>query len=567
MKKRLIIAITLLISLIVVLGMIQGLETLPSYASLLPPFIAIAAAFVTYEVVSSLFLGILLGAVISFNPSSILDAIMVTPQSFFKVADTYIIGALADSDHVSVIIFTMFIGGVVGVIARSGGLQGIVLRLSSLAKNSKLAQLYTWLMGCLIFFDDYANTLIVGNTMRPITDKFRVSREKLSFLVDSTAAPVTSLVIVSTWIGYEVGLILDVFNANGMSGDPYMAFINSIPYRFYVILMLLFIPLSIMMGRDFSSMYDAEKRARDTGETLKKGSTPISEAGSLEFDFCETKGVTPRAMNAIIPIVVLIIGVLVGLYVTGHNSIVASAKGSEVLDLTVKNILGNSNSFKALVWASLFASLVSITLVTVQKILTIEESIKCWINGMKSMFMAAVILTMAWSLGAVLKDINTAQTVTNLLGGVLSIEMLPLLVFLVSAVTAFSTGTSWGAMAILFPLAIPLANKIGANLPPAELSMAISATIGSILSGTVFGDHCSPISDTTIMSSIASEVDHMDHVTTQLPYALSIGAISCVVGYLPSGFGFNPFASIAVGLILVVALLLIFGKKVPNISN
>jgi Na+/H+ antiporter NhaC len=569
MKKRVIISLILFTVVTLIIGFAHGSENLSDFSPVIPPFVAIALAFITHEVVISLLIGIFVGSFMTYNVDGVTTFLSAGTGSFFKVADTYMVNALADTDHISIIIFTLFIGGVVGVIGQSGGLQGIVVTLSRLAKNSKLSQFYTWLMGIFIFFDDYANSLIVGNAMRPLTDRYRISREKLSFIVDATAAPVTSLVIISTWIGYEVGLIQDVFTVNSIAADPYMAFLSSIPYRFYVILMLIFIPISIFWGRDFSTMYEAEKRARETGEVLRVGSSPITGDDMSEVSEIVLKeGMKPRALNAIIPILVLIFGVIGGLYYTGISTILE--KNNDILNpelMTFRNILGNANSFKSLIWASFLSSFIAICLVVTQKIMTVSEALKVWVNGLKSMFMAAVILTLAWSLGAVLKDIHTAEAVTKLLSGALSVHFLPLLVFLIAAITSFSTGTSWGAMAIIFPLAIPLVEKLGIGVDPHQLSLILNATIGAILSGAVFGDHCSPISDTTIMSSIASQVDHIDHVSTQLPYALMVGGVSILFGYLPAGFGFNPYLLLVLEIISVVLFLYVFGKKVENISE
>lgn len=565
MLKRVYIVLAVLLGLVIFLGIVKGFSNLTTFAPLLPPIIAIALAFITHEVVVSLFLGIFFGTIMTYPLDGFLSVLTASGKGLFKSVDTYIVKSIADPDHVSVILFTVLIGGVVGLVAKSGGLQGIVYRLSGFAKNSVLSQFYTWLMGIFIFFDDYANSLIVGNTMRPITDKYRVSREKLSFIVDATAAPVSSLVIVSTWIGYEIGLIQDVFKTTQIDADPYMAFIYSVPCRFYVILMLLFIPICIFLRRDFSSMYLAEKRARKTGNTLRPGSIPISGEEDIEITLRE--GIRPKAINAFIPIGILVFGVLIGLYITGYYSILESSGVTAAQEANLRQILGSANSFKSLIWASFLATVVAIIMITAQGIMTFPETMRSWLKGLKSMGTAVIILIMAWSLGAVLKDIKTAECVTRLVGEVLSVNYLPLVIFLVSSVIAFATGTSWGSMAIIFPIAVPLAQQLSVGLPEHEMMFAIQASIGAILSGTVFGDHCSPISDTTIMSSIASSMDHMDHVSTQLPYALMVGVIACLVGYLPVGYGLNPWISIILGLVLMVGFILIFGKQVENVED
>jgi len=555
MIKRTIWSLILIIGIFGVLAITKGHASLPGFLPILPPLVAITLSFITHEVAISLFVGIVLGAAMTFEVSGPITLITALGKGTLKSLDGYMVSALADSDHISIVIFTAFIGGLVALIGQSGGLQGIVNTLSKYAKNSVLTQFYTWLLGIFIFFDDYANSLIIGNAMRPLTDKYRVSREKLSFIVDATAAPVTSLVFISTWIGYEVGIIQDVFKTNAITADPYLSFLYSIPYRFYVIVLLIFIPIAIFMRRDFGPMLKAEIRARDTGETLRKDSQPIiADQPSAPLD----SNIQPRAINAIVPIILLIVGVLISLYVTGYMSL---AEKSLATNATIKDILGASNSFKALIWSSFASSVVLMIMIVVSGSIKFKRVIQIWLNGFQSMATAIIILTLAWSLGGVLKDIKTAQVITDLLKDLISYQYLPLVIFLISSITSFATGTSWGTMAILFPIAIPLAQQLSINAG-GDVAFIMQASIGAILSGAVFGDHCSPISDTTILSSIASNVDHMDHVSTQLPYALMIGLFCCVLGYLPAGFGLNPYLLSLVTLAGTVLFIRFVGKKV-----
>ncbi len=564
MLRRTIGILVFVAGVVILLGIAHGFSNLGDFAPLLPPLVAIALAFITHEVLISLFVGIFLGSLMTYSVEGFVHFFQVLGKGFYKSVDTYILTGAADSDHVSIIMFTLLIGAVVALISASGGLHGIVYKLARYAKSSVLAQFYTWLMGLLIFFDDYANALIVGNTMRPITDKYRISREKLSFIVDATAAPVSSLVIVSTWIGYEIGLIQDAFKAQNVDLDPYMTFIYSVPYRFYVILMLLFIPIVIFSKRDMFSLYDAEKRARDTGECLKSGTTPIAGEELQDMDL---EGTTPRASNAIIPICILVFGVLLGLWWTGRSAILERGGEIALAGASLRDILGSSNSYKALIWASFTASVVAIIMVVAQRIMSLKDAMQISINGMKSMLMAVVILCLAWGLGGVLRDIKTADCVAQLVSDSVSVQVLPLIIFLVSSVIAFATGSSWGSMAILFPISVPPVLQLSAGLPPDQASAVLYASIGSILSGTVFGDHCSPISDTTIMSSIASSIDHMDHVGTQLPYALLVGVVACALGYLPAGFALSPWLGILLGLLLLTGIVFVWGKKVPNMRE
>ena len=565
MLKRTITVLAFVAGVVILLGIAHGFSSLGGFAPLLPPLVAIALAFITHEIMISLFVGIFLGSIMTYRIDGFLQFFLVPGKGFFKSVDTYILAGVADSDHVSIIIFTMLIGAVVSLIAASGGLHGIVFRLAHYARSSVRSQFYAWLMGLFIFFDDYANTLIVGNTMRPITDRYRISREKLSFIVDATAAPVSSLVIVSTWIGYEIGLIQDAFKAQNVDLDPYMAFIYSVPYRFYVILMLLFIPIAILSGRDMFSMYRAEKRARENGDCLRPGTTPI--AGEELQDMDGDASIKPRALNAVIPISILVFGVLTGLWWTGRSAIMEDGGQGALAGASLRDILGSSNSYQALIWASFTASVVMIIMVVVQRIMSIKDAMQVYLKGMKSMLMAVVILSLAWGLGGVLRDIKTADCVAQLVNDSVSVQFLPLIIFIVSSVIAFATGSSWGSMAILFPLSVPPVLQLTTGLPQDQALAILYASIGSILSGTVFGDHCSPISDTTIMSSIASSIDHMDHVGSQLPYSILVGIVACAAGYLPAGFAFNPWAGTLIGLLLLTVIVFVWGKKVLNMRE
>lgn len=527
--------------------------------SILPPLVAIALAIITHEVIFALFAGIYVGAVLSFAPGGVSEWFGALGGGFFKTIDTYIHHALADPDHVSIILFTLAIGGTVGVVGRSGGIEGMVRLASKKVKGPVFSQLSTWFMGVLVFFDDYANCIIVGNTMRAISDKFRVSREKLSFIIDATAAPVSSLMIISTWIGYELGLIGDAFKACGISQDPYMVFVYSIPYRFYPIILLTFIPIMILSRRDFGPMLNAERRALKTGQVIRPGSQVI--AGEEDSRFRIDPGTPRRAFNAVIPIVVLVAGVMIGMWASGHSAIAAKSGDAAANSASLRDILSNANSFASLMWASLASSVVAIIMVICQRILTFGKAITAWVDGAKSMFVAVIILTLAWAIGGVTKDLKTADYVAGIVKGVLSPYFLPAVVFVAAAVTSFATGTSWGTMAILFPVVVPIAHKLGMSLPPDSAVTYMHVCVGTILSGAVFGDHCSPISDTTIISSTACSMDHMDHVNTQIPYCLAIGGIALLAGYLPAGFGFNPYISNLLGIGLAAALLFAIGKK------
>lgn len=524
------------------------IRIIPGFFSLLPPIIAIVLALLFKQVLIALFSGIWLGAIFlnDYNPFI----------GFMRALDTFLIESLAEPSHAAIIIFSMTLGGMVGVISKAGGAQGIVETLSRFANSRRGGQLSTWAMGVLIFFDDYANTLIVGNTMRPFTDNLRISREKLSYIVDSTAAPVASVAIISSWVGFQIGLIDQAFEALNISKDPYLTFLQSIPYASYSLLAIIFVLLVGLTLRDIFSMSKAEQRSFTTGQILRDGAQPIADSSSLDIE--ADANIPLRWYNALIPIMTVIGVTLIGLYYSGRSEL--GANGSTA---RLGEIIGAADSFDVLMWASFIGAIVAITLAVSQKILSLSKSLEAWLNGVKAMVIAMIILVLAWAIGNICSDLKTADYVINLIKGFLSPHFLPLITFIVAAFIGFSTGTSWATMAILVPIVIPAAIKLSAAhaIEPTTAQSILFGTIGAVLSGSVFGDHCSPISDTTIMSSMASAADHIDHVRTQLPYAVLVGIVASVVGYLPAGFGISPVFSLVTGVCILLFILLIFGKR------
>ncbi|MBI4418312.1 MAG: Na+/H+ antiporter NhaC family protein, partial [Ignavibacteriales bacterium] len=527
-----------------------GVRVVPGWLSILPPLVAIALALLLRQVVISLFAGIWVGAVIVFDYNMI--------GGIFRVLDHFIVKALSETSHVQILLFSMLFGGMVGVISKNGGTVGIANLITRYAKSPRGGQLATWAMAFVIFFDDYANVLVRGNLMRPITDKLRVSREKLSFIVDAGAATIASVFIISTWIGYEVGLIADGLRMIGSTEEPYAVFLQTIPYRFYPIFTLILVFLVGWMDRDFGPMLAAERRARSTGEVLRAGSQPA-------VDLTDSTGITTdekpaRWYNGLLPIASILVVGLSGLYSTGTSALEAEGR----MSYSIGEIISKSDSYAALLWASLTGCLVAIVLTAGQRIMKLTETVDAWFGGLKAMLLAMLILILAWSIGAVTEEVKTAAYLVQILRGTIEPHWLPVLTFLIAALISFATGTSWGTMAIMMPLVIPLGHTLSldAGMQGADLDIILHGVISSVLAGAVFGDHCSPISDTTILSSMASAVDHIDHVRTQLPYAILAAIIGMAVGDIPTAFGVSPWISIAVGSGALVAFLFLFGKKV-----
>ncbi len=527
------------------------IRVIPGWLSLIPPLLAIFLALLIRQVVISLAAGVYLGAIFIYNYNPLIG--------FLRFIDTISINALANHDHIVIIVFTLLFGGVIGVIANNGGTVGISKIVVKFAKTARSGLIATWIMGILVFFDDYANALIVGNMMRPITDKLKISREKLSYIVDSTAAPVASVFIISSWIGFELGLIQAGLHSIGSTQNAYDLFLQTIPFRFYSIATLFFVFIISYMNRDFGSMFKAEKRARVEGKLYGKLSavTELEDEMKNKFRIEDAKW-----YNAVVPIAILIFGTIAGLIYTG----ILSLENAGMVHYTVRNIISHSDSFLSLLWASFIASVVAIAMSVWQKILTLNESIDAWSKGIQSMLFAGVILVFAWAISSVTSELKTADYIILLLKSAIDPRFLPVLVFFICALISFSTGTSWGTMAIIMPIVIPLTYKMSlvANLSPATATIIMNDVVGGVLAGSVFGDHCSPISDTTILSSIASRCNHIDHVRTQLPYAVLVAVVSMILGSIPTAFGLSPYYSLLLIGIVLTIILYFFGKKVPK---
>lgn len=523
-------------------------QAIPGYLSILPPLIAIFMAFITRQVLISLFFGIWLGAIFIYDYSPLIG--------FMRALDRYFVNALANSGHAAILIFSLTLGGMVGVISRGGGMQGIVARIRQYARGPRGGQVATWFMGIVIFFDDYANTLLVGNTMRPFTDKLRISREKLSYIVDSTAAPVASVALISTWIGYQIGLIDQVFQSLGIEYDAYFEFIRSIPFTFYSLHAIVFVLLIALTLRDFGPMRTAEQRATDTGDLLRAGAEPLMDTSALEI--ADEKTTPLRWYNGLIPVLAVIFVTIFGLYYSGIEQL-----GEAAHTAGLREIISKADSFSVLMWASFSGLILAGILVLAQRILSLTQAVNAMINGYRSMILAAMILLLAWSIGAICEDLQTANYVIEMTRDYLSPHVLPALTFTISAVIAFSTGSSWATMAIFIPIAIPIAYTLpGAEgVHPGIGDNIVLATIGAVLAGSVFGDHCSPISDTTVLSSMASAADHVDHVRTQMPYALVVAVVAVLAGYLPAGYGVHPALSHLMALAVLIGIVFLIGRR------
>jgi len=515
-----------------------------SWLSILPPLIATVLALVFRQVLVALFISIWLGAFLTGS-----GGFTGIFSSFFQTMNVYIVPAAADSDHMSIMMFSLMIGGMIGIISANGGTRGIIDLMMRFVKTRIQGQVMTTLLGFVVFFDDYANTMIVGNTMRPIADKLKITRAKLTYLVDSTAAPVATIALISTWIGAMLAYISD---AEALMPDyniaAYSVFLGSLPYNFYAWLTIIFVIMIAWSGRDFGPMLHSRitlmKAKHDPSLDKYKVYQDIAREG-------EVSAMKSSWLNAAIPILVLVVATLAGLFITGEGE-------------TIQDIVGSANSYDALVWGSLLSMTVAILLTFSQRLLEFEQIVKGMLSGMHVMFDGLLILVLAWSLSKVTGDLNTAGYLISVFADVLNPVWIPVIIFVLAGLTSFATGTSWGTMGILMPLVVPLVWNLGhaAGLEEAFIHILIFDSVSSVLAGAVWGDHCSPISDTTILSSIATQCDHIEHVRTQLPYAMVVGVISIMAGIMVAVLGMSLWLIYAISIIIMASVIWYFGRRV-----
>lgn len=441
------------------------------------------------------------------------------------------------------------------VIIASGGFKGIVLWLLRRVKGGKSAQLATALMGLLCFIDDYANAIIIGSMMQPITDRFRISREKLAFIVDATSAPVAGLAVVSTWIAYEVGLLGQISDELELGRGGYSLFFDALSFRFYCLLMLGFVFIHIILARDFGAMKKAETTAKQRGD--KNGRNDDSkDAADWEYSVIPERAA--RAIKALIPLGGLLLFHIAGLWVDGGGPGKLS-EGASLLSLTYwrEVISAAKNTHLILDCAALFG--LALALICSQTYGSVRPRVlqTCVKRGVKRAMIPFVILILAWSLKNCCDSLMTGKFLTMVLADRVSSDWFAPAVFLIASLTSFATGTSYGTMAILIPTAVPIAFSLDGD----SYGLTTMITIGAVLDGAIFGDHCSPISDTTIMSSIASSCDLMKHVRTQLPYSLFVAAIALTCAYVPSAMGLAPSWSLLTGITVITCILLLLTRS------
>ncbi|WP_144798614.1 Na+/H+ antiporter NhaC family protein [Halorubrum depositum] len=508
-----------------------GAETFGAI-SLVPPLLAIVLAIVTRKPVLSLFLGIWSGGVI-----------FTTSHGVAQTLD-WLVSSIGESAfNAKIILIVLFLGAGVALIWRLGGANAIADAVTARLDSQRKVGGATWLFGMLWFFDDYSNTAIVGTTMREISDEVQISREKLAYIIDSTAAPVATFGI-SSWVAYQLSMIREGYSAAGVSVEAgevpnaFALFLQSIPFNMYCLFAVVMVGIVVFTGRDFGEMLDAEHRSATEGKLLRDGAIPMQSA---EDSLGDVLTESPQLRFFAVPTLSLMAVVIGGAAYTGLG---ASEPGASVFE-----IAGNAAFVDALLWGTFTLVAVALVMGVGSGLANLDEAMETVIDGFGMMLTALTILVMAWTIGTVTTALGTGIYVTNIAENFVTPTLLPVVVLLASAFIAFSTGTSWGTMAIVTPIAVPLAWSVG-GATPALLPVAI----GTVFSGAIFGDHCSPISDTTILSSTFTGADHIDHVRTQIYYATTVLIVAASLLTVWGATRITPLVLLPIGVATLVGL-------------
>ena len=532
-KKSALIAAIIAVAMIVIIICVNatGFAFVGTFWALVPPLVAIVLALITKEAYSSLFIGIVLGA------------IMASGCSFYGTVDNVAITGLSTSiaDNAGILLFLVILGIVVALVNKSGASRAFGEWAQTHIKTKTGAALATFLLGVLIFIDDYFNCLTVGSVMAPVTDSKKISRVKLAYLIDATAAPVCMIAPISSWAAAVSGCV----ESEQYSGIE--LFVRAIPYNFYSILTLVFIIVLSVLNFDYGKMKAFEDKAEKTGD-LSSLTLSDEDERTLRVDGPENphKG---RLFDLLIPIAILIVFCVWGLV---HNGYEAIGEGTFI------DAFSSTDAYVGLPWGSIIALIVIVLYLVIRKVVTFEEAMECVPKGFVAMVPAITILTLATSLKAMTNSLEASTFVGNVMANAQGLQwLLPAIVFVVACIVSFATGTSWGTFGILIPI-------VSAIFP--ETSSLFFVGISACLAGAVCGDHCSPISDTTIMSSAGAHCNHINHVETQLPYAITVAAISFVC-YIIAGL-FNmvnlTWISVPVGIALVIGTLFVIKNKVSK---
>ena len=499
--------------------------------SIIPAVLAISVALLTRKIFLGLGIGVVAGALVARGGD---------PQGSLAAIFHYVSSAVIDQSHAAIVTFSFLVAATANILTDTGAVTALILRIGNLGGRRQRLMGASWLAGLVVFFDDYANCLVVGKSFAPIFDRCRISREKLAYIVDSTAAPIASIAVISTWIGFELELIGKALEGLPGAGSAFSVFLQSVPYRFYSIFTLAFVACVAFTGRDFGPMAQVELKAarRSQSDRDPQEAPPDPKLAWLAF----------TAIG-------LLVSVTVTTLILNGWSRTVSAGGS----VAVLEIIGNSDPLQAILIGS--ASAFGFTILASIKLKThsMQLLLRSVGGGFRSILGALSVLYLAWTLGNALEEAGTAAYFSSLLKATVPAWILPGLSFLLAAGTSFSTGSSFGTMGILIPIILPLAGAFAAG----GEGIILYAATGSVLAGATLGDHMSPLSDTTVLSAAGAGVDVVSHTRTQLPYACTVGTVALLVGYLPVGLGIPPWVLIPCGVATCVLVIRFLGRPLP----
>lgn len=535
------------------------------WSSLLPPLVAVVFAIGFRSLVGALSLAFVTGAMLQFG----VNPVVFVPASIREFLIANILGQFS----LYIFGFLFALVGMFHVLYKSGGIQGLAAIFMRVAKSSRSAKMATFGAGLMIFFDDYSNTVVVGQTMRTLTDRFRISREKLAYIVDSTTAPVAGLALISSWIAFEVWLLGSTAQSLGLETGGYEIFVQMLPVRFYCWGTLIFIFINIMTRRDFGPMLKAEQRARDTGAIIAENARPLLRENSERLD--PPEGTPYRWINAALPLATVMFCLIAGILYVGASRLARdgidpeffSAAGlRDIFGITVYDPSlpeGGPGVPLILFWAAVVGGVLAIAMPVAQRILKVREAVFAYAGSIPTLAVTLFILPMAWAMKSICEALGTSYYLLSLVGDVLPLAAVPLLTFILAAGMAMAMGTSWGTMGVMIPIMLPFAWTLGMD-NPSQMAIFI-LTAAAVLDGAIFGDHCSPISDTTVLSSLATGSDHLHHVATQLPYAVTTMVIASLCGYtLVAVTGMSALVYFALFPVMAWSVLRIVGRRVEE---
>ena len=515
------------------------------FLSVVPPLLTIILAIITKEVLLSLFIGVLGGCLIIAN---------WTPLGSFAEMIEIMLAKLTDPWNMEVIMIVILLGGLIGLLTRSGGSKAFADFIASKTQSRKGAQATAWIMGLMIFFDDYFNALTCGAVMRPVSDKFNVSREKLSYIIDSTSVGICLLVPISSWVAFITSIIASSFKDAGLHQDAFKAFLYSVPYNFYAWLSIIMVGVVVFLSLDYGPMAKAEKRTIETGKLCDQ--TFGGGGSDDEDDFSSIIPAEGKVVDLMLPVILLVSGAFIFMLYTGgfFNS-------DTRFDFMYA--INNMSGTLALIYAIALTDIVAIVLYKIRRLSSIKDSIQAFTTGAKSMVFVLLLLAFAWSIGGICDILGTGSYVASLFSSSVPAFLVPVIVFIFSCVMTFATGATWGTYAIMLPVAIPLA---------VTMNIDVYACIAAVIGGGGFGNHCSPLADTAILSSVGANIRHIDHINTQIPYSVTCALVASVA-YIVAGILNHPVIPMIVCLCLfmvaVITLNRFFGAKSSDgkISN